>query len=274
MKNSPGSSKDRNDQVPGDGSLWWLLNVPALWMSTLYYFVWHISNKRRENSSKRQQKQNICSGFGPTQHSWIMQVACQHDPLEVVEGGCGWQRLTWAIIVWRTQEWGRHALANLALVAPLIGPLFMQSSGGTYSKNWSRFDRVFPPLNNPQPPHPHSDATAKVSQLSEFQKLVKPWCVMISTNLFILTVYLNSQVSGGAKMPPSAKSSKISFFQNLSSRTWRLGSRQLPGLRAANAGQDPVRMTLPPHGMSAEDAPTLSPARPTGLFAFGSVSQK
>lgn len=51
-------------QVPGDGSLW-RLNVTTLWMSTLYYFVWHISNKRRQNPTEKQHKQNICSGLEP-----------------------------------------------------------------------------------------------------------------------------------------------------------------------------------------------------------------
>lgn len=55
------------------------------------------------------------------------------------------------IIVWWTQEWRGHTRANLALVAPLIGPLFMQSSGGAYSKYWSYFDRVFSSLNTPHP---------------------------------------------------------------------------------------------------------------------------
>lgn len=63
-KNCPGSSKERNDQVPADGSLWWL-NVTTLWVSTLYYFVWHNSNNRRQNPSERQHRENISSGFEP-----------------------------------------------------------------------------------------------------------------------------------------------------------------------------------------------------------------
>lgn len=68
-------------QVPGDGSLWWL-NVTTLWMSTLYYFVWHISNKRRQNPSERQHKQRYWAERQLERQRdqlQIMQAACQYD---------------------------------------------------------------------------------------------------------------------------------------------------------------------------------------------------
>lgn len=79
-------------------------------------------------------------------------------------------------------------------------------------------------------------------------------------------------------MPPSANYQRfppfksiplvqfLKYLADVNDLGWRL--------RGADAGQDPARMTWQPHGMSAKDAPTLSPARPRGLFAFGSMSQK
>jgi len=52
------------------------------------------------------------------------------------------------IIWWTPQRRGRiHSSSG---VARLIRPLLMQSSGGTYRKYWSHFDRVFAPLHNQQ----------------------------------------------------------------------------------------------------------------------------
>lgn len=86
VKNTPGSSKERNDHVPGDGSLWWL-NVTTLWMSTLYYFVWHISNKRRLSLRKATQAEYL---------HWI------RAPRSVL--GLS-SRLTDSMINWRSCKW-------------------------------------------------------------------------------------------------------------------------------------------------------------------------
>lgn len=181
-RNSPGSSKERNDQVPGDGSLWWL-NVTTLWMSTLYYFVWHISNKRRQNPSERQHKQNICSGFEP--HAaflgWAAAPTTAWSTGDHASGlsarpvGGGWGRggdsgwLGWSSFDGHRSE--EATRANLALVAPLIGPLFMQSSGSTYGKYWSCFDRVFSPLNNPPTPTQMPQQRCHTYQYSKSQSL-------------------------------------------------------------------------------------------------------
>lgn len=116
-ENSPGSSKERNDKVPGDGALWWL-NVTTLWMRSSYYFVWNTSNKRRQNPSEIQFNTSriFALDWGSTWRPWaeqrlerqrdqleIMQVSCQHGLLGVGGGMGGWQRLTRVIIIWWTQ---------------------------------------------------------------------------------------------------------------------------------------------------------------------------
>lgn len=72
---------------------------------------------------------------------------------------------------------------------------------------------------------------------------------------------------GGTKatMPPSANHQRFLSFKNIPLVQF-LKTRLTPAtwacicLGAANAGQGPVRTTSPPHGMSAKDAPMLSPA--------------
>lgn len=46
--------------------------------------------------------------------------------------------------------WPLSLSLSLSRVACLIRPLLMESSGGTYRKYWSYFDRVFSPLHNQQ----------------------------------------------------------------------------------------------------------------------------
>lgn len=151
----------------------WMLQLSG-W--ALYIILFGISPITGDRTPEKGNTSRIFAlDVSPTQHSWakqrlarqrdqleIMQVACQHDLWGAwgwggVGGDSGW--LGWSSFWW-TQEWRGHTRANLALVAPLIKPLFMQSSRGTYSKYWSCFDRVFSPLNNPPAPpppdsHPH-----------------------------------------------------------------------------------------------------------------------
>lgn len=54
------------------------------------------------------------------------------------------------LIIWWTQQWRGCIHTSLSRAARLIRPLLMQSSGGTYRKYWSYFDRVFSPLHNQQ----------------------------------------------------------------------------------------------------------------------------
>lgn len=94
---------------------------------------------------------------------WSMggQVSCQHVLFGC--GGEGWSggvgmtvAVSGDLIIWWTQQWRDRIHTGLSLslsvsrVACLIRPLLMESSGGTYRKYWSYFDRVFSPLHNQQ----------------------------------------------------------------------------------------------------------------------------
>ncbi len=115
---------------------------------------------------------------------WSMggQVSCQH-----VLFGAGGEEVTPAVsgdlIIWWTQQWRGRVHTSLSRAARLIRPSLLLSSGGTYRKYWSYFDRVFSPLHNQQcitatPPFlctqqrgtTSLDAVAEWFHLSAFQR--------------------------------------------------------------------------------------------------------